>query len=197
METSNPTMKKDETTKETTSPTIECVEAQSIQDYYTKYRSMFVQSAVKARLSREDAEDIVQDVFMRLLTSKKMINKITLPAMAYTTLQNLLKDRWRHQAYIRQHEQYVVHAASQNVGKAFCSSSENAMSLASMHETELLLQKSLARLDEKSCRIYRMNLEEGKQVSEIAEFLQMNYKTVENRLGAARKEVRKRMRAAL
>ena len=64
-----------------------------------------------------------------------------------------------------------------------------------MHETELWLQKSMARLDEKSCKIYRMSMEEGKKVSEIADCLNIKYKTVENRLSMARKEVRHYMAA--
>lgn len=155
---------------------------QSIQDYYTRNHQLLVLAALKGHLSLADAEDIVQDVFVRLLTSKRMINEITLPALAYCTLQNLLRDRWCHLNHVRQHEAHVLHTASR--------STDNAASLASIHETEQLLQQGMAMLDERSCKIYRMNLEEGKQVSEIAECLQIKYKTVENWLGAARKKIR-------
>jgi len=159
---------------------------QSIQDYYADNRSRLINYVLKCQLSLEDAEDIVQDAFLRLLSSNKMINETTLPALVRNIVVNILKDRWRHQAYIDQHERYIKHTSVH---------SEDGMSIISMHETECWLQKSMARLDEKSCKIYRMHIEEGKKVAEIADCLQIKNKTVENRLSMARKEVRHYMAA--
>ena len=157
-----------------------------IQDYYAANCSKLINYALKCQMSMDDAQDIVQDAFVRLLSSDKMINETTLPALVRSIVSNLIKDRWRHQAYIYQHERYIKLTSSQY---------EDGQSLLSMHETKLWLQKSMARLDEKSCKIYRMSMEEGKKVSEIADCLNIKYKTVENRLSMARKEVRHYMAA--
>lgn len=157
-----------------------------IQNYYISHQEQLMHYVLKCQMSMEDAQDIVQDAFVRLLSSDKMINETTLPALARNIVANLIKDHWRHQAYIEQHERYIKHTSSQY---------EDGQSILSMHETELWLQKSMARLDEKSCKIYRMSMEEGKKISEIADCLHIKYKTVENRLSMARKEVRHYMEA--
>lgn len=157
-----------------------------IKDYYTANRPRLICYAQKCGMCREDAEDIVQDAFILLMTGERIINGNTLPALMRSIVANKIKDRWRHQAYIDRHEHYIKKSAI---------ASEDGMSVVSMHETEMWLQKSMARLDSRSCRIYRMNMEEGKKVAEIALCLNIKYKTVENRLCMARKKVRHYMAA--
>jgi RNA polymerase sigma-70 factor (ECF subfamily) len=49
----------------------------------------------------------------------------------------------------------------------------------------------LARLPEACARIYRLHIYGGMKVSDIAQELTLPYKQVENRLGQARKHVRR------
>ena len=60
-----------------------------------------------------------------------------------------------------------------------------------------LLERGMARLSPKSRHIYAMNVMEGMRVAEISDTLGETYKSVENRLGAARKEIRSYMRRML
>ena len=60
-----------------------------------------------------------------------------------------------------------------------------------------ILERGIAHLSDSERVIYRMNLFEGLQVSEISKTLHINYKSVENRLGAARKEIRQYMKRVL
>lgn len=160
---------------------------QAITEYYIAHRSTIMDWATRRGIDADEAQDLVQDVFMRLLRTDKMISAITLPALAYQTFCHLLYDRWRHLKCMERHEHYLAGQPT----------SEDGLSVISAHETNLLLEKSLARLDEHSCRILRMNIEDGKKVSEIAQELSMKYKTAENKLYLARKEVRQYMRVAL
>ena len=95
-----------------------------------------------------ETEDIVQNVFLRLLKSDKMITPITLPCLVYTVARNLIFDYWR-------------------------------------------------QLSDTQQRVYRLNIYEGKKVSDIAYELSMNYKGVERSLGNARKHIRHYMRRML
>ena len=55
-----------------------------IANYYITHREELL-AYVSSRLSGNSvAEDIVQNVFLRLLTSDKMITETTLPALVYT-----------------------------------------------------------------------------------------------------------------
>ncbi|MBP6527113.1 MAG: RNA polymerase, partial [Prevotella sp.] len=55
----------------------------------------------------------------------------------------------------------------------------------------------ITSLSEHQQKIYRLNIYSGMKVSEISKTLDMNYKSVEHRLGSARKEVREYIRKAL
>ncbi len=70
--------------------------------------------------------------------------------------------------YSRSREQLIHHALKCQLE---LKDAEDGMRLISMHETEIWIQKSIAKLDEKNCKIYRMSMEEGKKVSEIADCL--------------------------
>ncbi len=157
---------------------------QVITAYYTRQRATLLEWATRRGMNADEAQDLVQDVFMRLLRSDKMITPITLPALAYQTFSHLLLDRWRHRKCIERYEHYIMGQPK----------SEDGLSIISAHETNMLLERGMARLDEKCCRILRMNLMDGKKVSEIAQDLDLKYKTVENKLYFARKEIRQYMR---
>ena len=160
---------------------------QVIQDFYISYRTTIMGWAKKRGMSTVEAEDMVHDVFMRLLRTDKMISQVTLPALAYQVFSRLWLATWRHRKCVEQHEHYLI-------GQ---SCSTDGLSVISAHETTLLLERGLARLEEKACRILRMNIEEDKKVSEIAKTLDMKYKTVEYKLYFARKDIRQYMRKAL
>lgn len=70
-----------------------------IAEYYIEcYDELkaFVASRLLGDEKAEQAEDIVQNVFVRLLKMDCMISRITLPCLVYTTARNLIFDYWRH-----------------------------------------------------------------------------------------------------
>ncbi len=157
-----------------------------IQEHYIAYRSKLTHYALVCGMSQEDAEDIVQEAFLRLLSERHPIIEGTLSALLYNMVKNQIKDRWRHRTHVVQHEHYI---------KKYGTSWEDGMSVVSMHDTEEWLQRGMARLDSKSCRILRMSIEEGKKVGEIANLLDIKYKYAEHRLGMARKTIRQYLKA--
>ncbi len=56
------------------------------------------------------------------------------------------------------------------------------------------LEDGITHLSDKKQKIYRLNIYEGKPVSEISKELCLNYKFVENRLTEARREIRGMLR---
>ena len=69
----------------------------------------------------------------------------------------------------------------------------NSMSVYSINEIAELLERGIARLADKQQVIYRMSIYGGLKISEISDTLNINYKSAENRLGLARKEIRRYM----
>lgn len=143
-----------------------------------------------SRVGRTDvAEDMVQDAFKRLLTSDKMITEITLPCLVYTVLRNLITDYWRHRRAVEEFEHFVAMSP--------CLAATSVESIFNANEINRMLESGIARLPQSQQRIYRMNLFDGMAVSEISQTLNINYKSTENYLGAARRLVRSYIRQRL
>jgi len=160
-----------------------------IADYYSEHYEELKAFVTKRVMHIEEAEDIVQNVFMRLLSSDKMITPITMPSLVYTVARNMVFDYWRHRQSVEEYEHYFAYAGSRG--------SVDGQSVYSAIEINELLERGMARLSDRQRDIYRLNIREGMQVREISERLHMNYKSVENRLGSARKEVRRYMQRML
>ncbi len=147
---------------------------------------------VASRLPYEDeAEDIVQNVFVRLLQMDKMISPVTLPCLAYTTARNFVIDCWRRKECRERYEHYIIKGGEIN------KFAEDAESVYSAREIWEMLEQGIARLTENQASIYRLNVYGGFRVGEIAKKININYKLAERRLGNARKAVRSYMREML
>ena len=152
-----------------------------IETYYRDHRDELL-AFVSSRLGGAvEAEDIVQNVFLRLLTTDKMITEITLPALTYTIARNLISDYYRRRNTYEEFEHYIKRSSDDY------SSMESVISAKELTE---LLERGLARIPENFREIYRMHIYGGMKVGEISQALGEGYKSVEHRLGAARKALR-------
>lgn len=156
-----------------------------ISDYYITHREELL-TYVGSRLGGNmAAKDIVQDVFLRLLESDKLTTETTLPALVYTTARHLIIDYYRHHASTETYAHYIRHASR---------SEESAETVVSVRELTELMERGLARVPEQCREIYRMHICGNMKVGEISRQLGEGYKSVEHRLGTARKAVRQYLR---
>ena len=153
----------------------------TLTNYYVTHRDELL-AYVSSRLGHSvEAEDIVQNVFLRLLTSDKMITELTLPALVYTTARHLIADYYRRRTHFEAYEHYLKNTDSID---------DSAESILSIREITEQLERGLARLP-KNCReVYSLHIYGDMKVSEISRELNEDYKSVENRLGIARKAIR-------
>ena len=152
-----------------------------IETYYRDHRDELL-AFVSSRLGGAvEAEDIVQNVFLRLLTTDKMITEITLPALTYTIARNLISDYYRRRNTYEEFEHYIKRSSDDY------SSMESVISAKELTE---LLERGLARIPENFREIYRMHIYGGMKVGEISQTLGEGYKSVEHRLGVARNALR-------
>ena len=151
-------------------------------NYYIAHRDELL-AYVSSRLGDSClAEDIVQDVFLRLLTTDKMISEVTMPALVYTVTRNLIATYFRRRSHHEQFEHYISRGQE---------SSDNSLeSVFSAHEIMEQLEHGLARLPENCRESYRLLIYGDMKVSEISQQLNEGYKSVENRLSIARKAIR-------
>ena len=153
-----------------------------ISDYYTAHYDELLGFVNKQVKNADDAEDIVQNVFLRLLNTDKMISIITLPCLVYTVARNLIFDHWRRHRIFDEYEHYLQSSTHDD--------DIDVASIYSATEITEILERGIARLSYNQRQVYRMNFFDDIPVSVISKTLNLNYKSVEHRLGSARKEVR-------
>ena len=157
----------------------------TLTNYYVTHRDELL-AYVSSRLGNSvEAEDLVQNVFLRLLTSDKMITDVTLPSLVSTITRNLIADYYRRRTHFEAYEHYLKNTDSID---------KSAESVLSVRDITEQLERGLARVPENCREIYRMHIYGGMKVAEISEHLGEGYKSVEHRLGTARKLVRQQLR---
>lgn len=159
-----------------------------ITEYYSLHLDELIAFVSKRMEHSADSEDVVQNIFLRLLESDRIISEATLPCLIYTIARNMVSDYWRHRVSVNEYEHYVRTSA------AVCGNSAGESSVYSAFDFNEILERGIARLADNQRNIYRMNVIGGMKVSEISECLNENYKSVENRLGTARKIMRSYIR---
>ncbi len=157
---------------------------QLISNYYALHRDELVTFIAVRIADADEAQDRVQDLFLRLLRGHQLITPITLPHLVYTMAKHSVADYFRHRRVYEEYEHYIKRGDS----------TEEMESVISAHQLIERMEHSLARLPEVCGNIYRLHIYEGLKVSDIAQQLTLPYKQVENRLGQARKHVRQQLR---
>lgn len=148
--------------------------------YYGKKLYFFAYGYLK---SREEAEEVVQEVFLKIWKSRKLINqelsfKAYLFKIAYNHIQELFLKISRDQAY--KHE--IL-----NSSVSYSAEMEERIDYHSLLEiTENIINQLPPR--QKEILLYKRK--EGRSVKEIADILGISPKTVENHLTEALKRLK-------
>lgn len=149
-----------------------------ITNFYSEHRDELI-AFVNSRLHNiPEAEDIVQEVFMRLLTNSNPICENTVSALVYTLCRNMVVDWFRWHA-IRKNARYEWQTIE---------SSADASTL--RRDIAEYVEHGLLRLPEECRDVYRLHIYDGMQAKDICLHTGWKYKAVEYRLGQARKEIR-------
>ncbi len=153
-----------------------------ISNYYAQHRGEIVDFIAVRLADACEAEDLVQDLFLRLLRGHQLITPITLPSLVYTMARHSVADHFRRRRVREEFEHYLTKNTD---------STGEIESIISARQLMERMERTLARLPESCGRIYRLHIYDGLKVSDIAQQLALPYKQVENRLGQARKAVRR------
>ncbi len=166
----------------------------SIEDKILQFKKFFDKNYPKVKTfawhllkSEEDAEDVAQDIFVRLWEQPELwINRNKLDSYLYVLVRNhifnFLKHKSVEQNYLEQ-EQKKAEWVIQDILKPddeLC-----------FHELELLIEMALERMPKQRKTIYSMSREEGMTAAEIAERLGVSVRTVENHIYRALQDLKK------
>lgn len=134
--------------------------------------------------SQEDAEDAVQELYLKIFSGSKNMMDVRNPvAYGTTLLRNICIDRIRRRNAVRAEEiqEYIV-----------SDTSEPDETFASRDVLKSLLQE-MEKLPEKQSRALKMRAFEGLEYQEIAKRMRLSQVNVRVLISIARKQLKRRM----
>lgn len=135
------------------------------------------------------AEDIIQDVFLKLWQTKHRLNEISnIKAYLYRCTTNACMD------YLKQHKN-VISLRNSHAQEASSPSISDTRLMDK--ELEERIEKALRQLPPKCKAIFVLSRHEGLKYKEIADNLKISVKTVENQMGIALAKLRKELQPFL
>ncbi len=142
--------------------------------------------------SMENAEEIVQSIFLKLWVKRTEIQIITsLKAYLYKAVQNQSLNYFRRQKI---NNKYLLNQNQKQRGNAL---SVNAQSIMEYDELQKTLKMAILKLPKKRRQIFEMSRFEELQYNEIAKKLSISIKTVEAQMTKALKTLRKALKVYL
>ena len=162
---------------------------QVIANFYTVHHAELVNFATSRLGNREEAEDLVQDAFIKMMTFEGIINEATIKSFAYTITANKVKDLLRRRIFrhkMEENAKYEMELQHSLVER-----------MAEYHDTLRMVNDSMARLSPACAKVYRMSLFEDMTAGDIADELQVSKRTVESQLFTSRRQMREMIKAAM
>lgn len=175
-------MKNTSTYKGTLSP---CLIARSYENYHSA-----ILSYIQYRINHKyDAEDLAQDVFVRLLDYKPMIQETTVKYFLFTISRNIVTDYLR-----RYYKKQEVSSYIYDTSVRYCNEvEENCIA----RDLLLLECYKLNTFAPQRKKVYLLSRFEGDSVHDISEKMQLSRRTVENHLLLGRKIMRAYMQQCI
>lgn len=150
-----------------------------LTDLDRRFRAPLMAYFLRRTQDRQDAEDLTQDTFTRLVGSSTLETHTHVPALVFRVASNLLKDRNRRQSV---HKQTPFSALDEDIVNGIPSRSTEGIE----PERVLIGQESLAEayrvlegLEERTRTIFVLYRLEGMKHKEIAARLGIGLSTVE------------------
>lgn len=160
-----------------------------IEEAFKEYYSVIFQYIACRIKCKQEAEDLVQDVFVRLLEYDNMLQKSTIQSFLFITARNLMIDYLRRYYRTPQMVSYIY----ENIPQSDCGPEEETV----VKDLLFLEKNKLNVFPRQRKKIYFMSRFEEKTLGEISEELQLSIRTVENHLLTGRKIMRNYIRMCI
>ena len=162
---------------------------QMIANFYTVHHAELVNFATSRLGNREEGEDLVQDVFIKMMSFEGIINEATIKSFAFTIAANKIKDHLRRRIFrhkMEENTKYEMELQHSHVER-----------VVEYHDTLRMVNDSMVRLSPACAKVYRMSLFEDMTAGDIALEMNVSKRTVESQLFTSRKQVRAMLSIAM
>lgn len=167
--------------------TINCQEG-LITEIYKKYFSDVKLYFLKYTRDEMMAEDMVQDLFVKLMNYEEMIVGETARSFVFTIAHRMVVDDARHRQFVRRAtERWLLE--QERVWRE-----TETLECKQIRELEI---KKLRTMPKRMAQVYELTRFHGLSSAEIAEQMQISKRTVEYHLLVSRKEMRQSMKMAI
>jgi RNA polymerase sigma-70 factor, ECF subfamily len=152
---------------------------------FQKYSEKIFNLALYYYHNTEDAEEIVQEVFLKIWTKRKTIkNPSGFPSLLYTTAKNMIYDSFKKQIHIKAYADYLRLSDFHN-------RTQNTEETVLYNELENLYQDLITKMPEKRREVFLMSRKQGLSNHEIADQLHLSIRTVEEHIRQALRYLKK------
>ena len=163
---------------------------QQVAQWYVDYRQQ-VLLYIRCRINdAEEAEDLTQDVYLRLMDCAEMVRPETAKSFVMTIARNLVTD-WIRRYYKRQE---VTEWCMEAQADAKTNDVESRVVAADLLRLE---RQRMELLAPQRRRVYAMSRYGDCSVAEISASMNLSIRTVENHLRMGRQEIRNCLRACI
>lgn len=161
---------------------IEGGDAEAFTEFYSDTFKKLILVADRYVRSVHIAEEIVQDVFVKIWEDKTQLSGInSIQSYLYRSVANASINHINREKNLEKHHLKIAEHLTE----------EDVELLNEQNELIVLLHQEIAKLPEKCQRVFVLSRLEGKKYKDIAVLLQISEKTVENHMGNALRILRK------
>ena len=155
---------------------------QAFAELYARYRERIIYFCKHYMINKEDAEDIVQDIFIQLWEKRHFLGSVTsFSGYVQTMTKNCILKKLRH---LDVHARFAQHILMNNND----STNETEETIIG-NDYEKLLNEMIERLPPKQKEIFKLSRIEGLDYKEIAELLQTSVENVRKNASLALKKI--------
>lgn len=166
-------------------------EKASFSEIYRIYFPKLVRFSREYVVSIEDAENIVQDIFMYLWEHRDMLSSLTnLNAFLFTLAKNRCIDFYRHKTLIDKKKESLDSLQERELKLKMEALMQFDDNIFTEKEIEQLLNQAIQHLPEKCRQVFILSRMEGLKHEEIATQLDISVHTVQNHIVAALRKLK-------
>lgn len=161
----------------------------AFEETFIRYEPLLLNFTYKKIHNRDEAKDILQDIFIQLWNNLAGLDINSLGSYLYTAALNKIRDRYKHQFIHDEH----IHKLQQLID----STEAGADYLIREKDITLLIEREIAALPEKMQEVFLLRKNAFLSNKEIAEKLGISEQTVETHMKRALKTLKHRLGPAV